>query len=125
MEKPLIRNAIQTPDGTILESKFRHDYQEYTDKNGKTYMVDGGLDYLRRSIVGDEKDLSLYNNEPHEVQREVLTWGTRGINGNLSLKYVKISEMETSHINAVLLEYHPMDIIEACMEQELKNREEK
>ena len=33
----LIANALRTPDGTVLESKSRHDYREYVDANGKTY----------------------------------------------------------------------------------------
>ena len=64
----LIRNAIKTPDGTILESTHRHDYKEHTDANGKTYMVDGGLEYVRCSAHGDEVHLSLYDDEPHDIQ---------------------------------------------------------
>ena len=37
----LIYNAIRTPDGTVLESRHKHDYQEYQDANGLEYMVDG------------------------------------------------------------------------------------
>ena len=33
-EKQIIINQIRTPDGTLLKSMHRHDYVEYTDKNG-------------------------------------------------------------------------------------------
>ena len=50
MNEKYLANRIRTPDGTILESMHRHDYVTYIDANGKEYMVDGGLDYLRRNI---------------------------------------------------------------------------
>jgi hypothetical protein len=50
----LIKNCLETPDGTILQSRHRHDYHEYTDANGKNYMIDGGLSYVRCSAHGDE-----------------------------------------------------------------------
>ena len=34
----LIYNALRTPDGTIIESKSRHDYVTHTDANGKNYI---------------------------------------------------------------------------------------
>jgi len=120
--KDLIRNAIQTPDGTILESTHRHDYKEYTDANGKYYMVDGGLSYLRRSVHKDQKDLSLYDNEPHEVQASVLKWGTYGINGDQPLSYISISDMDTDHIGNVLGMGHISSVHRNCMKNELKNR---
>ena len=40
----IILNRIQTPDGTVLTSYYRHDYKSYQDKNGETYIVDGGND---------------------------------------------------------------------------------
>ena len=120
----LIRNAIQTPDGTILESKHRHDYRSYTDANGKTYMVDGGLEYLRRSIHDDQIDMSLYDDESHEVQRKITKWGTYGIRGDQPLSYISVGAMETAHLEAVLRECNPATVIKNCMEKELELRNE-
>jgi len=119
----LIRNALQTPDGTVLESYHRHDYKTHLDGiTGKEYMVDGGLDYQRRSCNGDEVDLCLYDDEPHEVQREYLRWGSYGKDGKQPLRRLTISEMETEHIEAVLKECKPYEVIRNCMEMELELR---
>ena len=99
----IIRNALQTPDGTILESKSRHDYKEYEDTtNGKTYIVDGGLDYIRRSVHSDQVDLSVTLDDDHEAVREAMTWGTYGINGDQPLTYIKLKDMSLEHIHACL-----------------------
>ena len=118
----LIRNAIQTPDGTVLESFSRHDYKDYTDANGKTYMVDGGLDYVRRSAHGDEIDLCLYDDESHEVQRNIVKWGSYGVNGDQPLMFKSVAAMDTAHIEAVLAECFPSPVIKACMIEELTRR---
>ena len=100
----LLRNAIQTPDGTILESRHRHDYREYEDDNGEVYIVDGGLDYLRRSINHNTPatDLSLTEVDPHLVVREKVTWGTYGKLGDQPLSEITIATMTTEHLQAVL-----------------------
>ena len=124
----LILNALQTPDGTILRSLFRHDYKEYVDANGKTYMVDGGLDYVRRSNNGDENDMCLYDDAPHDVQRQVFEWGTYGINGDQPLTYVCIADMDTSHLNAIINTNTMSNVMPSllhCMETELSYRENK
>ena len=42
----LVYNAIRTPDGTVLESMHRHDYNVYVDKNGKEYkLIQAGQDW--------------------------------------------------------------------------------
>ena len=123
MPNNIILNAIETPDGTVLISRNRHDYQSHTDANGKTYMVDGGFDYLRRSAHTDAKELSLYDDQPHSVQRETLVWGTYGLNGDQPLQYKTIASMETDHIEAVLVNCSPCLVIKNCMLQELKDRE--
>ena len=103
MTSILVRNAIQTPDGTILESHHVHDFKGHTDKNGRYYAVDGGLEYRRICCdVRDYKDLSLYSNAPHREIREKLSWGTYGKNGDEPLKYILLKDLETEHIKAIL-----------------------
>ena len=123
-EVKLIRNALQTPDGTIIESTHRHDYVTHTDANGKEYMVDGGLSYIRRSANGDEIDMSLYNDQPHEVQRDVLTWGTYGIDGDQPLQYITIADMDTGHLEAVVEMGGVCPVRRKCMQKELEFRNE-
>ena len=120
----LIRNALQTPDGTVIQSHGRHDYVTYTDANGKQYMVDGGLAYLRRSVHEDQVDLSLYDDQPHEVQRELLTWGTYGINGDQPLYYKTIADMDTGHLEAVVRLGGLCPVRKSCMLKELELRSE-
>ena len=118
----LIANALRTPDGTVLESKSRHDYKEYVDANGKTYMIDGGLDYHRRSANGDEENMCMYDDEPHETQVQVLTWGTYGINGDQPLQYKTIAEMETGHLESVIGLGGVSPVRRDCMKEELRRR---
>ena len=103
-DEKIVANRIRTPDGTILESMHRHDYVTYTDANGLEYMVDGGLDYLRRNVHDDApyQELSVYADDPHELIREVFKWGTRGKDGNQPLKYVPLKDLTSDHIEAIL-----------------------
>lgn len=123
-ERKLIRNAMRTPDGTILQSFHAHDYKTHKDSvTGKIYTVDGGLCYIRRSVHGDEECLCLWNDEPHEVQREVLTWGTYGKDRDQALTRIAIKDMDTEHIKLVLEECNPSDVYRDCMENEIKLRQ--
>ena len=123
MERKLIRNAMKTPDGTIIESTHRHDYVTHIDANGKEYMLDGGLEYIRSSVHEDQEYMCLYDDEPHSVQREVLTWGTYGINGDQPIKFVTIAEMDTGHLQAVVKMKNVRPLIRDCMKEELEQRE--
>ncbi len=119
----LIRNAWRTPDGTVIESRHRHDFVTHVDANGEEYMVDGGLDYIRANVNKEPAEsMCLYDTEPHSVQRDVLTWGTYGKNGDESLTYKKISEMTSNHIKAVLAECPVSLVRKVCMERELVER---
>lgn len=95
MEHELLISRIQTPDGTILTSRHRHDYVTHTDANGLEYMLDGGSDY-QRYILHEEapfKDISLYTDSPYEEIRKYYCRGGRGIDGTQPLKWVPLCEM--------------------------------
>ena len=81
-EHEIILNRIKTPDGTILTSYFTHDYQSYIDKNGETYIVDGGNEYLRRSVnIEPYEELSVYfsdDERDYPKIRESFHRGSRG-----------------------------------------------
>ena len=98
----IVANMIRTPDGTILRSYHRHDYVTHIDtKDGKEYMVDGGLAYLRRN-VGNHTELSVYSTDPHSMIRNVFRWGTYGIEGDKPLRWVKLKDMDEDHIQAII-----------------------
>ena len=122
----LLRNALQTPDGKVLESRHRHDYKEYEDANGWVYVVDGGLDYIRRTVNKNAPatDLSLTEDVLHSIAREFVTWGTYGKQQDQPLSYIVIADMETEHLEAVLdtqSSVYPQ--IKSLMEVELEYRE--
>ncbi len=104
MERKIILNQIRTPDGTILKSMHRHDYVAYMDKNGHEYMVDGGMDYLRRG--GPEEapyeEMSIYSDSPYEVIRENFHRGGRGKDGDKPLTWVPMSEMSNAWLKACI-----------------------
>jgi len=56
----IVVNAIECPDGTVILSANRHDYRSHTQADGRTYAVDGGHDYLKRSAPdNDYTELSI------------------------------------------------------------------
>jgi hypothetical protein len=108
MDKQILVNCIQTPDGTKLYSRHRHNYVTYIDKNDKEYMVDGGLDYLHRNIHDDAPftELSLYEDDAFDILRNEFAWGTRGKDGRQPLTYKVLSSLEDDHIQAILDTQH-------------------
>jgi len=121
----ILRNRIRTPDGTVIESWHRHDYVTHEDANGKTYMVDGGHDYLRRSAHGDEEDLSLVaDTDDHGFCRQHFLWGTYGKDGKQPFRRVALADMSTEHIKAVLrTQTHLSFEVRRLFENELLYRE--
>lgn len=102
MDKLLV-NKIITPDGTVLESRSVHDYVAHTDANGEEYMVDGGLEYIRRNINKiPAKDCTCTIDDPISRIRKHLSWGSYGKKGDEPLHYILLCDMETPHIKDVL-----------------------
>jgi hypothetical protein len=125
MNERIISNKIKTPDGTILQSFHRHDYKTYIDANGFEYMVDGGTDYLRRTLIEEYpyEELSVYSDAPFETIRQELHWGTRGKDGKQPLTWKPLCELSTKHINAILTtQTHIESWLYRIFEQELEYR---
>jgi hypothetical protein len=126
MNNQIVANRIKTPDGTILQSYHRHDYKTYTDKNGKEYMVDGGLDYTRRFVHDDAPyiDLSLKMNDSFVEIREAFHWGTRGEDGKQPLTWVPLADMTTEHIFAIQDNCKLEPWVKELFDKELEYRDE-
>lgn len=125
MENILV-NMIRTPDGTVLQSRHRHDYVTYTDKNGLQYMVDGGLDYLRRNVHQEYpyEELSLYEEDPIEIIRERFDWGTYGKDGKQPFTRILLKDMTEEHIQAILETQRLLVSVQNMFHRELIYRKE-
>jgi hypothetical protein len=127
-EKNLLVNAVECPDGTVLQSYHRHDYKTHTDSvTGTTVTIDGGVDYIHKG--GDFNNpefkwVELYEGDDHEMIRKWFAWGTYGKNGDQPLKWVKLKDMSDAHINALLTPQRLSDKIERLFKVELKYRED-
>lgn len=105
----IVFNALRTPDGTMIVSRSRHDYKTHVDANGKTYVIDGGHDYIRCSANGDEVMVTVNHTDDHAIVRKHASWGTYGINGDDPYSIVTVAEMDTSHLEAVIQTCHGAD----------------
>jgi len=124
MERQLVYNAIQTPDGTIIESTSRHEMVTHVDANGNWYMADGGLAYARRGYdSADYKELAVYSDDPIKTIREVMLWGTYGPLGDQPYIRILLKDMDESHIQAILeTQPHISEGYRNAFERELQYR---
>jgi hypothetical protein len=121
----IVVNMIRTPDGTILQSFSRWDFKIHDDKvSGERYMVDGGIDYIRRSQNKvPYKELSLTIDSPHEEIREHFFWGTYGKDGLSPYRRVLLKKMTSDHIEAILrTQSHLAERIRKVFQNELNYR---
>jgi hypothetical protein len=122
--RKLLVSAIVTPDGTRLESNHRHDYKSHLDANGETYIIDGGLDYVRRSVNKEPAtDAFVYTDDPHETKRTMFKWGTYGRGKNKKLEWKPLESLDTDHIEAILkTQHHIGEAIKKLFVDELSYR---
>ncbi len=100
--RKIIRNSMRTPDGTHMVSYSRHDYKTYVDKNGEEYMVDGGNDYISRSLNDiPATDTTLYTDMPHEELRDEVTWG---VAKDGESHHIPISKLSRAHIANIIMD---------------------
>ena len=125
MKKELVYNAIQTPDGTILESNSRHDYNQHFDKNGKLYIIDGGLAYVRRSANGDEISLAIYSDESFDKVRQFAFRTGYGKPGNSdygTFRITRFKDMTDNHLKGAI-EYVRKNVSEENIHYQLLLKE--
>lgn len=114
MTKFLLCNRICTPDGTVLESNGRYDFEMHKDAvSGEVYFTDGGIVCVRRSINKvPYRECDVYTDDPFDTVRSSFKWGTYGKCGKLEKKYVALKDLSCSHIQAILdTQHHIPDYI--------------
>ena len=126
-ERKLLANVLRTPDGTVLQSNHVHDYVEHVDVNGKLYMIDGGVQYIRRTWYEDDngEDLSVYTDDPHAKIRDFFRWGTYGKEGKGPLVWSKLKHLSTDHIQKILDEGYAKHHLVKVFTDELEFRKGK
>jgi hypothetical protein len=102
----IIRNAIMTPDRTFLRSFHVHDYVTHTDEiTGEKYVVDGGTQYLRRSVNEvPAEDFTVTMQDKFTLIRYAFVWKSYGKNYEHLPEgiYIALCDMTDDHIEAIL-----------------------
>lgn len=100
-ERKVLVSRIRTPDGTVLESRYTHDFVQHTDANGELYFLDGGPDYKRTSVnTIPAEDVSVYTDSPFHEIRTHLKRGTFDKDGNRIWKPLK--DLSNKHLENIL-----------------------
>lgn len=110
MEKRLVANRWKTPDGTVLESVYTHDFVQYHDKVADDdYFIDGGIDYVRHSVNDiPMQDCCVWSTDPITVVREYFKRGTFDKDGNRI--YVLIKNLSDAHLQNIIKDSDRLDL---------------
>ncbi len=99
---------VENKDGTKLFSFHRHDYKDYTSKNGSYMMIDGGFDYTRYSCDEHQKESWLSESKITDVIsdiREQFSWGKNyNKDGTRTEKteWILLKDLTTDHIKGII-----------------------
>lgn len=129
--RKLIQNAAWVPElGRWFKSRNTHDCVMIKLADGKWVSIDGGPSYAH---YGGDLELfengrvvieCLYEDDPFEKLCAKLIWGTYGKDGKQPLRYLPLTERDSDHLNAILMNVpllHPL--YERVIRHLLKERE--
>ena len=104
MERNLIVNRWKTPDGTVLISRHTHDFVSHKDANGEEYFIDGGNDYIRKSVNKEEmENMCVYSDDQFSLIRTVLCRGT--FDENNKRIWIPLCNMSNPHLENCITYY--------------------
>ena len=125
MTKPkLLLNRWKSNDGTVLISRFQHDFVSHFDTvDQTTVFIDGGLEPCVR-VSGDLENMCLYDtDEDHMELRELYSWTSYGIDGRQPPKTQVMKDLTTDHIENILkTQIHLQEHVLSMFRRELTYR---
>lgn len=125
VDQQIAYNAVKclVCNETIV-SRSVHDYKTCGCENEA--MVDGGNEYARYGAVDMSKitKITYTTDDPFDLLREFVSWGSYGKDGNQPLKYIKLKDMTDEHLRAVIVYPRGAKWIKDLMKQEIDYREE-
>lgn len=101
----VVSNRIKTPDGTILVSRYEHDYACHKDTiTGTYYATDGGpgREFMNRTGDDQYEDLSVYYRDHFELVRSAFEWGSYAGEDRTNRRWVTLKCMGNTHIRNIL-----------------------
>jgi hypothetical protein len=120
----IVYNAVKclVCNQTIV-SHHQHDYVTCGCENEA--MVDGGISYCRYGAVDMNKitKITYTVDDPFDLVREFMSWGTYGKDGKAELSYIKLKNMSDAHIRAVIA-HRTSEWVKDLMRKELDYRAE-
>ncbi|KAI8920302.1 hypothetical protein DFJ77DRAFT_437945 [Powellomyces hirtus] len=118
----LIQNAVYCPE-CCAYLVSTHGHHCVRCRHG--YMVDGGLEYSRRSgPVRPDMNYVIVEGADRAVIKNKLLWGSYGKDGKGPLKRRPLKELETSHLEAILRTQTQSALYKSIIEELLQERSE-